>query len=55
MNHSPLLLSRMVKPGVMPSLLADMTVHGPGDGPSLVFDARATISGVSGILPARLA
>ena len=32
-----------MKPGVMPSLFADTTVHLPGAGPSLVLAARATM------------
>ena len=54
MNHNWLAESRMVKPGVTPSLFADTTVHWPGAGPSLVFAARATIAGVNGMRPARL-
>ena len=53
MNHSWFAESRIVKPGVTPSLFADTTVHLPGAGPSLVLAARATSAGVSGIRPAR--
>ena len=53
MNHNWFAESRMVKPGVTPSLFAETTVHLPGAGPSLVFAPRATIAGVSGTRPAR--
>ena len=54
MNHMTLALSRMVKPGVTPSLLPDTTVHLPGAGPLVVSGPRRTSSAVSGRTPARL-
>jgi hypothetical protein len=54
MNQRSFFVSRMVKPGVMPSLFAETTVQTPGATPSLVFDPRATMSTVSGMRPARL-
>ncbi len=53
MNHSWFAESRIVKPGVTPSLFAETTVHLPGAGPLPVLAARATIAGVSGVRPAR--
>ena len=53
MNHSCSAESRIVKPGVTPSLLADTTVHGPACGAVAGVRARATSAGVSGMRPAR--
>jgi len=53
MNHSWFAESRIVKPGVIPSLFAETIVHLPGAGPLLVFAARATMAGVNRIRPAR--
>ena len=54
MNHVRPAVSRMVKPGVMPSLLPETTVHLPGAGPLVVSGPRRTSSTVSGRAPARL-
>ena len=48
MNHTWPLASRIVKPGVTPSLFAAITVHGPAAGPVVVsgpFNSSSTVIG----------
>ncbi len=54
MNHSVPAASRTVKPGVMPSLLPETTVHGPGAGHPTRSGRALTSSVVSGCATTRL-
>jgi hypothetical protein len=53
MNQSVLARSRTVKPGVMPSLLPETTVHGPSAGGPDEFGPRTYSSTVSARRPRR--
>ena len=51
MNHRSPFESRIVKPGVTPSLFPDAIVHLPGAGPVAVSGPFATSSTVIGLVP----